>query len=241
LVLKGYSDPSLLATYTEERLPVARQLIKYDIDVSALMSCRIPEGYAPDRDVNEVLGEIFAGAKGFNTGLGIEYPANGSITSSPTALSSVNPGQRAPDIKIMTPGSGDIVRLVSQMQNLGGFYVLVFGGLPFPKSNASIALLHDYVLSSKFKKHPDLFSFITLSLFNPPKTYNIYETLNGEGIGRTYFDTDGSGHERYGIAKDTPEAVVLLVRPDGWTGWVGSASSVIKGELETFLQRFIKV
>lgn len=241
LVLKGYSDPSLLATYTEERLPVARQLIRYDIDVSALMSCRIPEGYAPDRDVNEVLSEIFAGAKGFNTGLGIEYPANGSITASPTTLSAVNPGQRAPDIKIMTPGSGDIVRLVAQMQNLGGFYIVIFGGLPSPKSNASIALLHDYVLASKFKKHPDLFSFITLSLFNPPKTYNIYETLNGEGIGKTYFDTDGSGHERYGIAKDISEAVVLLVRPDGWTGWVGSASSVIKGELESFLQKFIKV
>jgi hypothetical protein len=116
----------------------------------------------------------------------------------------------------------------------------VFGGNPTQKSNESIARLHAYLPTSQFFKHPDLFSFLTISLFDPPRTYNIYEALNGEGIGRTYFDIDGSGHERYGILKGTSDAVVILVRPDGWVGWVGNTSLVIQGTLESFLEKFIK-
>jgi len=239
LVLKGYAPSSLLETYTEERLPVARQLIRYDRDVAALMSCKVPEGYDQNRDVNEVLGEIFDTAKGFNIGLGIEYPPNASLTGAVSRLCSVAPGQRAPDIKLMHPGSGDIVRLIHSMPNFGGFYVLVFGGQPSARSNQSIALLHDYIPVSKLRKRPDLFSFITVLLFNPPRTYNVYETLDGEGIGRTYFDVDGSGHETYAISKDTTDAVVLLVRPDGWVGWVGTATTVVNGRLESFLEKFI--
>ena len=140
----------------------------------------------------------------------------------------------------MHPGSGDIVRLIPNMPNFGGFHVVVFGGNPSPKSNDSIALLQDYLPTSRLHKHPDLFSFLTISLFNPPRTYNIYETLNGEGIGFTFFDVDGSGHERYGIANDTTDAVVLLVRPDGWLGWVGNVSTVVDGKLELFLEKFVK-
>jgi hypothetical protein len=125
------------------------------------------------------------------------------------------------------------------MPNFGGFYAVVFGGQPSDKSNHSIALLHDYIPVSKLRKRPDLFSFITISLFNPPRTYNVYETLDGEGIGRTYFDVDGSGHETYAISKDTTDAVVLLVRPDGWVGWVGTATTVVDGKLERFLEKFI--
>jgi phenol 2-monooxygenase (NADPH) len=239
LVLKGYADEKILETYTEERLPIAQQLIKYDRDVATLMSCRVPEGYDSTRDVNEVLGEIFTTAKGFNTGLGIEYPANGSLTAAGSSLSGILPGQRALDIKVMHPGSGDIVRLITLMPNFGGFHVVVFGGEPSPESNNSIARLHEYLATSKMSKHPDLFSFLTISAYNPPRTYNIYETLNGEGIGRTYFDLDGSGHDTYGISKDTKNAVVLLVRPDGWVGWVGNTTTVIKGALEEFLEKFL--
>jgi phenol 2-monooxygenase (NADPH) len=241
LILKGYASHSLLETYTEERLPVARELIRYDRDVAALMSCRVPDGYDPNRDVNDILGEIFDTAKGFNTGLGIEYPANGSLTGAETKLSTVQPGQRAPDIKIMHPGSGDIVRLITLMPNFGGFHFVIFGGQPTESSNNSIACLHHYFASSKFSKRSDLFSFITISAFNPPRTYNIYETLNGEGIGRTSFDTDGSGHERYGISKTLDQAVVLLVRPDGWTGWVGDVTAIVNGDVESFVEKFLQI
>lgn len=78
--------------------------------------------------------------------------------------------------------------------------------------------LQDYLPTSKLHKHPDLFSFLAVSLFNPYRTYSIYETLNGEGIGRTFFDPDGSGHEIYGVSKNTSDVIILLVRPDGWVG-----------------------
>jgi phenol 2-monooxygenase (NADPH) len=204
LVLKGYADQSILDTYTEERLPVAQQLIKYDRDVATLMSCRIPEGFDSTRDVNEVLGEIFDTAKGFNTGLGIEYPSNGSMTDVGSPVCSVSPGQRAPDIKVMHPGSGDIVRLITLIPNFGGFHVVVFGGEPSEASNELIARLHEYLTTSKMSRHPDLLSFLTISACNPPRTYNIYETLNGEGIGRTYFDLDGSGHDDMASPKTPP-------------------------------------
>jgi len=242
LVLKGHASESILETYTEERLPVARQLIQYDRDLAALMSCKIPPGYAPDSDVNEILGEIFGTAKGFNTGLGIQYPSDGSLTASQSPLSSVTPGQRAPDIKVMHPGSEDIVRLISLMPNFGGFHVVIFAGEPTKSSNESITLLHEYFSQSTFSKHPGLFSFLTISAYNPPRTYNIYETLNGEGIGRTYFDLDGAGHKTYGIStSNTTEPVILAIRPDGWVSWVGSTSSVLKDDLLSFFKKFLKV
>lgn len=242
LVLKGYASESLLETYTEERLPVARQLIKYDRDVAALMSCKIPAGYPSDSDVNEILGEIFGTAKGFNTGLGIEYPSDGSLTASQSPLSTVSPGQRAPDIKVMHPGSEDIVRLISLMPNFGGFHIVIFAGEPTQSSNESVARLHEYFSQSIFSKHPDLFSFLTISASKPPRTYSVYETLNGEGIGRTYFDIDGAGHKTYGISPtNTTDSVILAIRPDGWVGWVGDTPSVLSGNLLSFFQKFLKI
>jgi phenol 2-monooxygenase len=239
LVLKGLASSSLLDTYTEERLPVAKELIRYDRDVAALMSCKVPAKYDATKDVNELLGEIFDTAKGFNTGLGIEYPANGSLTGSESALCGIRSGQRALDIKVMHPGSGDIVRLLHLMPNFGAFHVVIFAGSPSDVSNASIARLNDYLATSPLTARPDLFSFLTISAYSPPRTYNIYETLNGEGIGRTYFDLDGNGHDQYGISKETTDAVVLLIRPDGWVGWVGNTSIVINGALESFLRQFL--
>lgn len=242
LVLKGYASESLLETYTEERLPVARQLIKYDRDVAALMSCKIPAGYPSDSDVNEILGEIFGTAKGFNTGLGIEYPSDGSLTASQSPLSTVSPGQRAPDIKVMHPGSEDIVRLISLMPNFGGFHIVIFAGEPTQSSNESVARLHEYFSQSIFSKHPDLFSFLTISASKPPRTYSVYETLNGEGIGRTYFDIDGAGHKTYGISPtNTTDSVILAIRPDGWVGWVGDTPTVLSGNLLSFFQKFLKI
>lgn len=239
LVLKGYASHSILDTYTEERLPVAKELIRYDRDVAALMSCKIPPGYDSKRDVHEVLSEIFETAKGFNTGLGIEYPTKGSLTGVESELSSISPGQRAPDIKLMHPGSGDIIRLLHLTPNFGGFHVVIFGGNPSDTSNASIAQLHEYLTTSPLITYPELFSFLTVSAYNPPRTYSVYETLDGEGIGQTYFDLDGNGHDRYGISIDTSDAIVVLIRPDGWVGWVGNVSMVVKGTLETFLKKFL--
>ena len=43
----------------------------------------------------------------------------------------------------MHPGSGDIVRLIPNMPNFGGFHVVVFGGNPSSKSNAVTGLSPD--------------------------------------------------------------------------------------------------
>ena len=98
--------------------------------------------------MNEILGHIFDTGKGFNTGLSIEYLVDASLAGAQSPLSVVQPGQRAPDIKLIHPGSEDTVRLLAVTPNFGKSHVLVFAGRPSPSSNKSITQLRTYIRMS---------------------------------------------------------------------------------------------
>ncbi|KIX08971.1 uncharacterized protein Z518_00049 [Rhinocladiella mackenziei CBS 650.93] len=143
LVLIGVLKREILETYELERRPNARKLIKYDEDISVLVSGRLPKDRAGDKseDPNVVLGRILQEAKGFNTGLtigfdpniavsreddgdeGAEILAKRSIIPAPAI-----PGYRAPDVQLLTPALWEPVWLQTLLTNVARFYVLVFIG-----------------------------------------------------------------------------------------------------------------
>ena len=119
--------------------PNVEKLINYDKDISRLMTNRLPEGSTGDAyvDVNVVLGEIMEEAGTFSSGLGIFYELQecnplsvlGSFVCE-EGLTAVWSGKRAPDVKLLKPGTFDSVTLISRTPNTGRFYVLVFAGDP---------------------------------------------------------------------------------------------------------------
>lgn len=142
LVLKGIAKPELLETYEHERRPNAQKLINYDKDISLLISHRLPKSWKgdPSADPNQVLADVFQGAKGFNTGLTISFEPNLlNIPSEPlsagTSLSPIDTiptpataGYRAPDILFQCPATFQPTTLHALTPNTARFHIVAFSG-----------------------------------------------------------------------------------------------------------------
>ena len=142
LVLTGVLKRDVLETYTLERQPNSKKLIKYDEDISVLVSGRLPKDYRGDRteDPNVVLGKILQEAKGFNTGLTIGFEPNLAVlrddsgeTAEVVAKRTIIPapalaGYRAPDVQVLTPALWEPMWLQTLMTNFARFHILVFMG-----------------------------------------------------------------------------------------------------------------
>ena len=148
MVLNGQAKAKLLDTYEEERRPNAQKLIKYDEDISTLVTGRLPKNWTgdPNENPNIVLGEILQEAKGFNAGLTISYGSNmlnimnttnnegeeatPLPTTPPQTLTPALPGHRAPDAILNTPALLTPTRLHTLTPNNARFHLLLFAGCP---------------------------------------------------------------------------------------------------------------
>ncbi len=144
LVLQGKARPELLDTYDAERRPNAEKLIKYDEDISVLVTGRLPKSWTgdPNEDPHVVLGKILQQAKGFNTGLTIGYSPNmlnladaasttGGIGDSDVLVPApARPGYRAPDVKLLQPALFEPTWLHQITANHAKFHIVVFAGEP---------------------------------------------------------------------------------------------------------------
>lgn len=172
LVLRGIAKPDLLATYENERRPNAQKLIKYDEDISVLVTGRLPKGWTgdPNANPNEVLGQILQEAKGFNTGLTIGYTPNMLNIEEPkekvpeseeslTKISIPTPavaGYRAPDAQLTIPALLETTRLHQAAPNRAKFHIVTFvGDVAHTKSVAQSFTAHmkeSFLFSAGSKK-----------------------------------------------------------------------------------------
>ena len=141
-VLKGTLRQKVLETYDSERKPNAQKLIRYDEEISMLVSGVWPKGdrykeaKAKGEDVNDALAGVLRGAKGFNTGLTISYAENEMVWKCQGKKEGEEgiipapalPGWRAPDVKLLKPALCSEVWLLSLLLNRGGFHVVSFLG-----------------------------------------------------------------------------------------------------------------
>ncbi|RMZ67051.1 3-(3-hydroxy-phenyl)propionate hydroxylase [Pyrenophora seminiperda CCB06] len=226
LVLQGRAYPSLLHTYQAERLPNVQRLINYDKDISRLMTMQLPEGWTgdPNADPNEVLGKVMAEAAGFSSGLGIYYEPNGQLNRvlSTTSTTSVQPGQRAPDVTLQKPATFEHTRLQTESPNTATFYIVIFAGDVKQTKSALSAFTHA-VATLSWLHHNDedeegVVPISWLTLFAGPGGPSAYETLGGMPFGRVFYDEQLVAHKRYGVAVE--KGAVVVLRPDGWVGTV---------------------
>jgi phenol 2-monooxygenase len=142
LVLQGKAKQDLLETYDAERRPNAEKLIRYDEDISVLVTGRLPKSWTgdPNTDPHVVLGKILKEAKGFNTGLTIGFGPNmlnlatndtsggGTITSNVLIPAPARPGCRAPDVKLLVPALFQPIWLQQVTPNHARFRIVIFAG-----------------------------------------------------------------------------------------------------------------
>ncbi|KAF2640698.1 FAD/NAD(P)-binding domain-containing protein [Massarina eburnea CBS 473.64] len=238
LVLQGLAKPDILHTYEAERLPNVRRLINYDKDISRLMTMQLPEEWTgdPNADPNIVLGQVMAEAATFSSGLGIFYEPDTYLNfDQSSGLSSVQSGQRAPDVSLQKPATFEATRLQTETPNVARFYVIIFAG-DVAVTKSQLAAFTDAVASLQW-----LFNSATpiswLSIFDGPGGPSAYETLGGMPFGRVFYDENHSAHERYGIAAN--KGAVFVLRPDGWVGTVTEMGANGGSALEKYFKRFL--
>lgn len=161
LVLTGVLKRQVLETYEAERRPNARKLIRYDEDISVLVTGRVPKGYTGDRteDPNIILGRVLQEAKGFNTGLTIGFEPNvavrreddgdeaekmdSGIDKRSVIPAPAIPGYRAPDVQVLSPALWEPVWLHSLTRNLARFTIMTFVGRDPVAKSAFLRLKED--------------------------------------------------------------------------------------------------
>ncbi|KAI4693612.1 uncharacterized protein J4E84_002185 [Alternaria hordeiaustralica] len=237
LVLQGLANPDLLHSYEAERLPNVQRLINYDKDISRLMTMQLPEGWTgdPNADPNEVLGVVMAEAATFSSGLGIYYEPDSylNLTQS-SSVSSVQPGQRAPDVTLQKPATFEATRLQNETPNTATFHIALFAG---EVSRTKHALASFTAAMSALHWLSDDVPVSCLSIIAGPGGPSAYETLGGMPFGRVFYDADCSAHMRYGVA--TEKGAVVVLRPDGWVGTVVELNGDAGYKLETYFARFL--
>ncbi|KAF2791334.1 FAD/NAD(P)-binding domain-containing protein [Melanomma pulvis-pyrius CBS 109.77] len=240
LVLQGLANPDLLNTYEAERLPNVQRLINYDKDISRLMTMQLPENWAgdPNADPNEILGTVMAEAATFSSGLGIYYEPDSFLNISPSTLdSTVQPGQRAPDVPLQKPATFELTRLQTETPNIAQFYVVLFAG-DVSQTKSSLSAFSQSVESIKWLS--DSTSPVSwISIFSGAGGPSAYETLGGMPFGKVFYDENHSAHERYGV--DVEKGMVFVLRPDGWVGTTAELGSGASQTLDTYFKRFLIV
>lgn len=238
LVLQGLAKPDLLHSYEAERLPNVQKLINYDKDIARLMTMQLPEDWAgdPNADPNEILGIVMAEAATFSSGLGIYYEPDThlNLQQSPD-LSSVQAGQRAPDVPLQKPATFESTRLHVQTPNVAQFYLVVFSG-DVAATKSSLARFTQTVLTLAWLHDADV-PIAKLSIFAGPGGPSAYETLGGMPFGRVFYDEHHSAHKRYGI--DVSKGAVFVLRPDGWVGTVIALDESAATKLDEYFGAFL--
>ncbi|KAL2836940.1 FAD binding domain-containing protein [Aspergillus pseudoustus] len=249
LVLRGLAKPSLLETYNSERRSAAQRLITFDKRISTLMANKWPAGEEPQpgeeqgKDINAVLADAFDDAKGYNTGLGIGYVGNliNQSGSGGEGLCALRAGERAPDVALLRPGTLEKVRLHSVTPNRGCMYLVAFVGDP-RDSLAGIASFSSYLAQSGFltaAAKNDVIRIITIPSVGDT-SLGTQEALEGQApFSPVYYDRKRGAHKRYGVGLKSGAVVVL--RPDGYVGFVAELSGKGGQAVEEYLGGFLVV
>jgi phenol 2-monooxygenase len=272
LVLGGVAKDELLETYDLERQPNAERLIRYDEDISVLVSGRLPKGWKgdPNEDPAVVLGQILDEAKGFNTGLSVNYAGSKSMLVRNDTRNALNrekvhtetvptpalPGYRAPDVKLSLPALLEPVWLQEVTPNNATFYIIAFTG-DVEKTRSGYRDFADSVKASilltssraemngklvKGQTAADRIGQIPVDFLTiiAGTEANAWHAVGTEPFGKVFYDQDGSAHDRYEV--NVEEGMLMILRPDGWIGARLSLGSIgVVGEIEAYFRLFLRL
>ncbi|KAF0319405.1 FAD binding domain-containing protein [Colletotrichum asianum] len=212
-VIRGWYQPGVLDTYSEERRAVAQKVIDIDKTLAAVMSGDLPEtwnGCSGKPEHSKVLGDLLTSNASFNIGFGVSYGP--SIVIDKACTGSLAVGYRTPDVLVKSPGASTPIRLQSIIhKNTGKWNVLIFAGRPSQQREKLIALREALKSTHSITQRAETLSFTTIVSGTISNTWDVFDGLPPSFV---YCDVDGQGHNSYGISATSGGLVVL--RPDGF-------------------------
>ncbi|KZT68267.1 monooxygenase [Daedalea quercina L-15889] len=211
LVERGLAAPSLLATYTEERLPVIAAMLQKSTVLLDAMQKADTAGWKRGGDLRQ---------------LGVNYRWSSIVvderTPKPEGPESVNPygsgtdgslraGDRAPDAPGLVPVHGGEATSLFSMFRPDHHTVLLFN-VPTQEAEPIVEVVKSYPT--------DLVN--TVSIF--PQGTSDSEVVGRPGL--SFVDRDGHAFAGYQLSPEKP--AVVIVRPDGVVGGIVYGSDGLK-------------
>ncbi|KAG7095492.1 hypothetical protein E1B28_006231 [Marasmius oreades] len=238
LCIHGLARPSILDSYNDERRPIVQQVIDNDKVISMLISGQYPPRFQGRREsTREILTEWFddMSMQAFTLGLGISYPVNTVNREFPgPSRSTVNPGDRGPDVYLTELGTGDMVRLHTILKNDGKFSLVVFAGIP-TQTMSSFSQFREAVFGPFTKAFPArAFKWFTIPSVHGNGGQEIFVN---PPMGKVYLDESVKAHDIYGV--DIRIGAVIVFRPDGWVGTVVEMSEYGVVDLTAYFEHFL--
>ncbi|KAI5120427.1 hypothetical protein M0805_009889 [Coniferiporia weirii] len=252
-VLRGWADPSVLKTYEFERRKFAQDLIEFDRKFSALFSGK------PRTEDNQggVTHKEFLAAyqtfDGFTTGIGLQYPSS-AITARQSLATNLDIGTRMPPQIILRAADARPYELQDLLPSDTRFKLVVFtGDLDVAAQAAKVSAFAEAAageagLLSKYGRAAmngwaDVFGIITiLAGKKEDVNYTSVPAVLRSHWSKVFIDDidvknvrGGAVYKTFGIP---PEGAVVVVRPDGYIGTVGSLDDT--KALDGYLAGFLK-
>lgn len=252
LVLKGLSPRiTLLETYEQERLKVAKALIDFDIRYSSLFSGRPLEEVFQETNIKpEDLPRIWRKNNSFTSGLGIEYESS-MLTfaekSKQELAKNVHVGIRIASTLVTNQADACQIELGKRMLNDGRFRILMFAGdLADADQNARIkgfvqklaepnSFANRYSGPTGTPYFNPLIETLTIhasdrkafELADFPEELHPFDEEYGWAYDRIYAEGERNATKTYDYyAIDRKKGCVVIVRPDHHVGWIGQCEDI---------------
>lgn len=226
LVQKGRARPSLLDSYSIERSAVGEMVLRNAARLTRVATLRNPIGQFFRNRLVEMLGHLSAFRRSFVrdlTEMSIHYPnspLNGEFGPFRWATGSIRPGDRFPEARLRDPGIGREQRLLLLLRGPQHNLLLVPA-----VTDAGVLTGLDDIRRRVEETYPDL---IRVHLIVPGNSL----PQRVVGFGSVWLDPAGSLRLTTG-----QDAVLALVRPDGYLGYCGQPASW--ENLREYLDRYL--
>ncbi|KAM3082381.1 hypothetical protein ACMFMF_002044 [Clarireedia jacksonii] len=237
--LEQKSSRSLLATYEQERKPIAEKLISFDQKYLKLFA-KLDIGH-------DGFLEAYLQAMKFTTGIGIQYCP--SLVVKPEALATRNkfatnlaPGMRIPDFQMVNQSDGVPITAHHRFTSDGRFRILVFPGdiskaRPFSRLEQFGKWLAATGLGAEPSRAQGRLSdsgLETITIHNAKRSqielmdlhemFRPWSDNDGWDYWRVYADDesyhDGHGHLYEWCGINSEDGCVVILRPDGYVSLI---------------------
>ncbi|KAF8129842.1 FAD binding domain-containing protein [Boletus edulis] len=248
-VLRGWSSPSLLKTYEQERRKYAQDLISFDKELATLLSEKPRR--TENRDVASDV-RVFQKFSDFVTGIRVHYFPSAIVDPKhQKCAQNLIIGQRMPPQTFVRAADIRPVEIQDLLPSDVRFKVLVFVGyltgarvselkLFAEELNKSSSFLRKYspdgnisvvfdITTITAGKKEDIDYLLVPAFFRPHWTKVLLDDTDAIG------SKGGHGYERFGM--DPNQIVLVVVRPDGYVGTIAPSSAV--ADLDNYFGSFM--
>jgi phenol 2-monooxygenase len=237
--LEQKSSRSLLATYEQERKPVAEKLIAFDQKYLKLFA-KLDIGH-------DGFLEAYLQAMKFTTGIGIQYSP--SLVVKPEALATRNkfatnlaPGMRIPDFQMVNQSDGVPITAHHRFTSDGRFRILIFpGDISKARSFSRLEQFGKWLAATGLGTEPSRAQgrlsdsgLETITIHNAKRSqielmdlhemFHPWSDNDGWDYWKVYADDesyhDGHGHLYEWCGINNEDGCIVILRPDGYVSLI---------------------